>query len=90
MSGAPRDAQGCLTPEGFRALEQAPVGRGPAELADHLSRCSRCQNRFLSGFKETPRRIGRTPSLWGAFIALGIALLLTLLALVAAHRFAGS
>jgi hypothetical protein len=41
------DPRGCLTPAGLAAVERAPVGQAPPELAQHLAACARCQARLL-------------------------------------------
>lgn len=87
--GALVDGRGCLTPAGFAALSRAPVGRAPAELAAHLARCSRCQERMLAEgapARPAPSAARRAPRLWlGAVFAL-LAMLLALGALILAGR----
>ena len=43
------DGRGCLTPAGLAALQGAPAGRAPAEVAAHVTGCARCQKRLLTG-----------------------------------------
>jgi hypothetical protein len=83
------DPRGCLTAAGLAALRGAPPGRAPAEVAAHVARCARCQQRLLSGLRApgtpTPAR-GRaagTRLVWLAVLALGglVALLAGLLAM---------
>jgi hypothetical protein len=83
-AGSPKfqDARGCLTAEGLSALERAPPGRAPADLANHLAGCDRCQQRWLSRLRtetgskaERPRR----GSPWRN-LALALAALILLLA----------
>ena len=87
MSAALQDSRGCLTPAGFAAVNAAPPGRAPAELAEHLSRCRGCQYRLLSGGRPRPsaRRRG-APLKWRVF-ALGAAGLLLMLLALAASRW---
>jgi hypothetical protein len=52
------DARGCLTPAGMAALQRAPLGQAPAEVAQHLAACGRCQARLLAasaGRLDRPR-----------------------------------
>ena len=44
-----RDDKGCLTPAGLLAVQAAPVGKAPLELAGHVASCARCQERLLAG-----------------------------------------
>ena len=91
------DSRGCLTPAGMAALEQAPPGQAPPELAQHLAGCARCQGRLLaasagrgsaSAAPAIPpglvasRRLGRSV----AFVIAALLLAVTALALVALLR----
>jgi hypothetical protein len=85
------DARGCLTDAGFAALDAAPPGLGPAELAAHLAGCGRCQRRYLArggekgaGIRAVPGTATRPP-LWRT-VAVALAALLLLLSAVAAMR----
>ena len=83
-AGSPRfqDARGCLTAEGFAALERAPPARAPADVANHLAGCDRCQQRWLSRLRaETGSRAERPPraSPWRNLV-LALAALALLLA----------
>ena len=88
----PLDPRGCLTDAGLAALAGAAPGAAPAELAQHVAGCGRCQERWLRSAipdaqrprltaEETARRR------WGmAAIVLGV-LLFALVALVVTLRF---
>jgi hypothetical protein len=85
------DARGCLTDAGFSALDAAPPGLGPADLALHLAGCGRCQRRFLArggekgaGIRAVPGRATRPP-LWRT-VVIAVAALLFLFSAVAAMR----
>jgi hypothetical protein len=75
------DARGCLTDAGFAALAATRPGEAPAELAAHLARCARCQDRVLqasAGTDAAGRMRGEARSArrrWGA-LALVIGILL--------------
>lgn len=58
------DARGCLTPAGMAALQRAPVGCAPTDLAQHVAGCARCQARLLAA--GTTHRPGETESGTGA------------------------
>jgi len=80
VSVALRNAKGCLTEAGFRALERSAVGQAPAELAAHMASCATCQERMLSGRRapsETPRAERKPPPpAWRIWALLGFTLLL--------------
>ncbi|HVR71214.1 MAG TPA: hypothetical protein VMT87_10255 [Vicinamibacteria bacterium] len=83
------DARGCLTPAGMAALQSAPVGQAPAELAQHVATCPRCQARLLAASAgrppgAPPRRdaLGAAGRLWRSVAFMVAALVLALLALV--------
>ena len=84
------DPRGCLTPAGLAALAQAPIGRGPAELAAHLASCARCQDRMLAsgaGPRPAPSSVPRRkPRLWLGVVLAFAALILALAALILAAR----
>jgi len=70
------DGRGCLTDAGFAAVEAAPVGEVPSELAAHLAGCARCQKRLLGGGAERPPGRGRpAPSLGRMLVMVGLVLL---------------
>lgn len=56
------DARGCLSEAGLREVLSAPLGQAPQDLAQHLARCDRCQQRLLlaSSPPRPPRR--KTPA----------------------------
>ena len=85
------DARGCLTEAGLRALERAPLGRGPAELVSHLGSCAGCQERLLRRASGAvgPRVRRAPPPLWRSLLALAATLLLALVALIVALRLRG-
>ena len=56
------DANGHLSTAGLVALQAAPAGRAPAELAGHLAACAACQEKLLVASTPGPRRRpGRKP-----------------------------
>jgi hypothetical protein len=71
------DGRGCLTAAGLAAVQGAPPGRAPSEVASHLAGCGRCQQRLLSGLHAPgaapPARRGAAgPRLvWLAVLVLG-------------------
>ena len=94
MSGL-LDARGCLTEAGLEALDDAPPGRGPAELAAHLAGCGRCQRRFLArggadygGIRAVPGPATRPP-LWRTVLVAVAALLMLFSAIVGMRMLAG-
>lgn len=42
------DPRGCITDQGFAALEASPPGRGRREVVEHLATCDRCQSLMLT------------------------------------------
>ena len=71
-----RDARGCLTEAGFRALEEAGAGAVPPELAAHLAGCPRCQDRLLQRDAGPRRPRQAPPPAWrGPLVAIGLLLL---------------
>jgi hypothetical protein len=93
------DARGCLTPAGMAALQRAPAGQAPAELARHVAACDRCQARLLAaaagrpaGGREPGEGAGAPGRLWRPLVFVVAALVLALAALALAgllHRTAG-
>ena len=56
------DAHGHLSAAGLLALQAAPAGQAPAELASHLAACAACQEKLLVASTPGPRRRpGRKP-----------------------------
>jgi hypothetical protein len=87
MSGL-LDARGCLTDAGLAALADAAPGAAPAELAQHVTACARCQDRWLRSASPEPRRKHLTPEeasrrRWGMTAITLAMLLFALVALVA-------
>lgn len=82
-----RDAKGCLTPAGLRAVTDAPLGQAPHDLARHLASCERCQTRLLSGGRRSgaSEPPGRLPSLTRGLGLLAFGLMLAAVALVVAR-----
>jgi len=87
-----QDARGCLTADGFAALERAPPGGAPADVAAHLAGCDRCQQRWLSRLRaETgppagrPRPATRSPWRNLILVLVGLAVLLGGLLVLMAH-----
>ena len=85
-----RDAQGCLTQEGFELLAGSPPGRAPSELASHVAGCTRCQDRMLAGARAELRAKKRVtpPPPWRIWAVLAAALLL-LISILASLRQLG-
>lgn len=85
------DPRGCLTPAGMAALQEAPPGQAPAELARHLAACARCQARLLGASTgrvdrpgappEIPAGVAATRRLWRTVVFVGAALFLAVVAL---------
>lgn len=56
------DANGHLSAAGFVALQSAPVGQAPPEVARHLAACGVCQGKLLQASAPGPRpKPGRRP-----------------------------
>jgi hypothetical protein len=71
-------ASECLTDDEIAALRDAAPGAAPAELAQHLAGCERCQSRALFGGVRRPgvtREPPRLPSLGRALLLLAIVIL---------------
>jgi hypothetical protein len=88
------DARGCLTDAGFAALQAAPPGEAPAELAAHLAACARCQDRVLlagagveaaARARTSERRSDRRR--WGALALVMAVLLIAIAGLMATLAF---
>jgi hypothetical protein len=80
------DTRGCLTAAGLEAVRRAPVGGAPAELAQHLAACARCQERLLAvdaGDRE--RRPVRRPQPLRTALLMLLFLLVAALSLVAMY-----
>ena len=84
-----RDASGCLTPASLDLVARAAPGQAPPELAEHLARCGRCQDRMLSLLRPagpSSKRRG-PPPLWRLVaVAVGLVVLGLLALLLAAAR----
>jgi hypothetical protein len=83
-----RDERGCLTPDGIAAVQKAPVGQAPAELATHLASCARCQERLLAGGAAALalRKKKVPPPPWRLAVVLALAVGLVLMVLVSLSR----
>jgi len=85
-----RDASGCLTPTSLDIVARAAPGQAPPELAEHLARCGRCQDRMLSRLRpagSASRQRRGPPPIWRLLaVGLGLVLLGLLALLLAAHR----
>jgi hypothetical protein len=91
LSGQEFDARGCLTPAGLARLAAAPPGRAPEALASHLATCGRCQDRMLARLRPAgERRVARRPPLWRALVVVVALIVLVLVALTLARRFAAA
>ena len=56
------DGKGHVSAAGLHALQAAPPGQAPVELAQHLAGCAACQQRLLVASAPGPRRApGRKP-----------------------------
>jgi len=91
VSTAYRDASGCLTPAGLAALNRAAPGQAPADLAQHVAGCGRCQDRLLASLRSPDsagtRSRRKPPPLWRVMaVAFGLVLLGLLALLLAASR----
>jgi hypothetical protein len=86
-----RDERGCLTPAGIAAVQAAPPGQAPAELAGHLSSCARCQERLLAGgiVAALGRQKKEPPPRWRLAAIVIATLLLVISILFTAQRLAG-
>jgi hypothetical protein len=89
MSAAPvLDSRGHLTAAGLAALDAAPTGRAPDDLAMHVASCVLCQERVLAGSIEAGglRRERRAPPPpWRIWAVLG-AILLALVSILTMLR----
>jgi uncharacterized paraquat-inducible protein A len=87
-----RDEKGCLTPAGLLAVQSAPVGRAPAELAGHVASCARCQERLLAGgiLAAVTRTKKEPPPRWRVAIVLAAIILLVLSLLFTLGRLSGA
>lgn len=85
------DAKGCLTDAGVAAVQNAPAGRAPAELAAHLSGCALCQDRLLAGGRAAllARKKKEPPPPWRLAAIVVAALLLVLSILLTLRRLSG-
>jgi hypothetical protein len=68
-------ATGCLTDAQLARLRESPPGGAPAELAQHLAGCGRCQERALFGSDRpgrAKRGAPRMPSLRRSLLLLAL------------------
>ena len=68
-------ATGCLTDAQLARLRDSPPGSAPAELAQHLAGCQRCQERALFGPgrpERAKREAPRMPSLRRSLLLLAL------------------
>jgi hypothetical protein len=90
------DPRGCLTPAGMEALQQAPPGHAPEDLARHVAGCARCQARLLAAStgrrgtagaagttagEEIPAGLATTRRLWRTVVLMAVAFFLAVVAL---------
>ena len=82
MSAPLRGARGCLSEAGLALLKQSPPGQAPAELAQHVASCGRCQDRLLAVDlgPEAGRARRRPPPLWRVFVLFAVGFGLALVA----------
>ena len=69
---------GCLTDAQLARVRDGAPGGAPAELAQHLADCARCQERALFGSDRTERpkrEAPRMPSLRRALLLLALVVL---------------
>jgi hypothetical protein len=87
-----RDDKGCLTPAGLLAVQRAPVGQAPAELADHVASCARCQERLLAGgiLAAVTRTKKPPPPRWRIAVVLMAVILLVLSLIFTLGRLSGT
>ena len=90
------DSTGCLSPAGVAAFRAAPPGGAPEDIAAHVARCARCQDRLLEadapGAPGRPKRRGPkplAPSLWRTVLLAALTLAAMLIALLTLRRLAG-
>ena len=50
---------GVCTIGSFRALQSAPPGQAPTEIAAHLASCGACQQKLLVASAPGPRRVSK-------------------------------
>jgi hypothetical protein len=75
-------ATDCLTDEQIASLQESLPGAAPAELAQHLADCERCQSRALFGAARSPGRKRAPPPL--PSIGRALALLAVVILAIAA------
>ena len=87
-----RDDKGCLTPAGLFAVQSAPLGRAPSELAEHVASCARCQERLLAGgiLAAATRTKKDPPPRWRVAVVLLAVILLVLSLLFTLGRLSGA
>jgi hypothetical protein len=85
------DVRGCLTPAGIAAIQRAPAGRVPAELASHVGACVRCQERLLA--TESLRAPGAPPAQrpqpWRTLLAVALLVISAFFLLMMARWLSG-
>jgi hypothetical protein len=86
-----RDDKGCLTPAGILAVQSAPLGKAPPELAGHVAACARCQERLLAGgiVALVTRKKKDPPPRWRVAVVLAAVILLVLGLLFTLGRLSG-
>lgn len=86
------DPDGHLNPAGLHALQSAPPGQAPAEVARHLAACAQCQARLLEASAPGPRPkqgrkpMGLAPSPGRTILLLVITLAFVAIALLSLRR----
>ena len=73
----------CPSNEQLLALASMAPGQIPGEVAVHLASCERCQRRALFGAPQpATQRSKEAPSLRGAFLRVGLVLVVLAMALL--------
>ncbi|HET7292639.1 MAG TPA: hypothetical protein VFM88_09450 [Vicinamibacteria bacterium] len=87
------DDRGCLTPAGLLAVQSAPVGKAPQELASHVASCPRCQEKLLAGgilALATRKEKKDPPPPWRIVLVLVAIVLLVLSLMFTLGRLSGA
>lgn len=77
---------GCLTEEGVAAVKNAPIGKAPTELVQHLKLCSICQRRVLAEDAPFQAKRANPPNVARTALFVGVILLMAFFALMTMMR----